>query len=139
MINKIAVVTTTLVLACLALLMFLAFHFYGKTVSQAASLTALNQREQEAALIIQSQATSVGIFNQIAGATLNDQRTSQTASQARQTIIKTVLQTAPCSLVPVAAAANDSLLDHYNTVRQSSSNPDPRKPSLGMRTGTATQ
>ncbi|CAM3484497.1 hypothetical protein ITX54_03615 [Rouxiella silvae] len=124
MINKIALMTTLLVMACIGLLMFLAFHYYGQTVSQAASLSTLTQQKKEAEFIVQSQGLSVGIFNQIAGATLNDQQTNQTASQRRQTIIKRVLQTAPCNLVPVAAAANDSLLNHYNAVRQSSRNTD---------------
>ncbi|KQN42757.1 hypothetical protein ASE93_18785 [Serratia sp. Leaf50] len=124
MINKIALMTTLLVMACIGLLMFLAFHYYGQTVSQAASLSTLTQQKKEAEFIVQSQGLSVGIFNQIAGATLNDQQTNQTASQRRQTIIKRVLQTAPCNLVPVAAAANDSLLNHYNAVRQSSRHTD---------------
>lgn len=129
MINKIAVITTLLILACIALLMAVAFHFYGKTVSQAAALTSLTEQRDQAEFITQSQALSVGIFNQIAGATLNEQRTSQTASQQRQTVIKTVLETAPCAVVAVPAAANDSLLNHYNTVRQGSRHANTGKPA----------
>ncbi len=129
MINKIAVMTTVLILACIGLLLAVAFHFYGKTLTQATALAALTQQKEQAEFITQSQALSVGIFNQIAGATLNEQKSSQTASQQRQTVIKTVLATAPCAVVPVPAAANDSLLNHYNAVRQSSSNTHSGKPS----------
>ena len=132
MINKIAVMTTLLVMACIGLLIFLAFHYYGQTVSQAASLSTLSQQKKEAEFIAQSQGLSVGIFNQIAGTTLNDQQANQTASQTRQTIIKRVLQTAPCNLVPVAAAVNVSLFNHYNAVRQRSRNTDTRKPASAV-------
>lgn len=129
MINKIAVITTLLILACIGLLMTAAFHFYGKTVSQAAALSSLTQQRDQAEFITRSQALSVGIFNQIAGATSDEQRSSMAASQQRQTVIKTVLETAPCAGVAVPAAANDSLLNHYNTVRQGSDHANAGKPA----------
>ncbi|EIC84007.1 hypothetical protein [Serratia sp. M24T3] len=90
------------------------------------------QQKKEAEFITQSQALSVGIFNTIAGATLDAQKTNASASQGRQTIIKTVLETAPCNLVLVPAAATDSLRDHYNAVRQSASNADTGQPAKSV-------
>ncbi len=119
MINKIAVITTVLILAFIGLLMFIAFHFYGRAMSQQVAMTSLTQQKDQAEFITQSQALSVGIFNQIAGATLNEQKHSQATSQQRQTVIKTVLETAPCAVVAIPATANDSLLNHYHEIRQS--------------------
>jgi surface polysaccharide O-acyltransferase-like enzyme len=130
MINKIAVITTLLILACIGLLMAIAFHFYGKTVSQEKALSSLTEQKNEAEFITQSQALSVGIFNQISGATLNEQKNNQAASQQRQTVIKTLLETAPCAVVSLPAAANDSLLNHYNAVRQ-----DTRDANTGQSAG----
>ncbi len=127
MINKIAVVTTLLILAFITLLMAIAFHFYGKAVAQTTAIASLTQQKDRAEFITQSQALSVGIFNQIAGATLNEQKNTQAASEQRQTVIKTVLETAPCAVVPVPAAVNSSLLNHYNAIRQGSFDADTRK------------
>ncbi len=129
MINKIAVITTAVILACISLLLFLALHFYGKSVSQADAMTTLTQQKNEAEFITQSQALSVGIFNQIAGVTLNDQKINHRASERRQTIIKTVLEQAPCAVVPVPDPANNSLLEHYNQIYQSTTNAHSGKPA----------
>lgn len=47
MINKIAVITTALILATIGLLLALAFHYYGKTVSQARELVTLTQKKMK--------------------------------------------------------------------------------------------
>lgn len=137
MINKIAVITTALILAIIGLLLALAFHYYGKTVSQASALTALTQQKNEAEFITKSQALSVGIFNQIAGAALNEQKANASASSDRQTVIKTLLETAPCAVVPIPAAVNDSLLEHYNTIRQGTRNTDTGQPAGAVRSLSA--
>lgn len=129
MINKIAVITTLVILVCISLLLFLTLHFYGKSISQANAMTTLTQQKNEAEFITQSQSLSVGIFNQIAGVTLNDQKTNHGASERRQSIIKTVLEQAPCAVVPVPASANNSLLEHYNQINQSTANAHPGKPA----------
>ncbi len=138
MINKIALFTTVIILACIGLLMAIAFHYFGKTVSQASALTALTQQKNEAEFIMKSQALSVGIFNQIAGAALNEQKANASASSDWQTVIKTVLETAPCAVVPIPTAANDSLLEHYNKTRQGAGNTDTGKSAGGMRSLTTT-
>lgn len=132
MINKIAVALTAIVLLIIALLMWAAFHYYGKSVSTADKLTAAVQQKNEAEFITQSQALAVTTFNTIAGATLNDQKADKTASQSRQVVIQTVLQTQPCAVVLVPAAATDSLRDHYNAVRQSASNADTGQPAKSV-------
>ncbi|QII37497.1 hypothetical protein G3M83_07205 [Rouxiella badensis] len=125
MINKLAVTVTIIMLAMIGLLMFTAFHYYGKTVSQQAEISSATQAKDQAEFITQSQALSVGIFNTIAGATLNDQKNNKAASQAQQVIIQTVLQKEPCAVVIVPSAAADSLLTHYNAIRSGSGNANP--------------
>lgn len=139
MINKIAVITTVLILACISLLMFIAFHFYGKTVSQQSEISAANQAKNQAEFITQSQALSVGIFNQIAGATIDDQKSNIAKSQDRQVVIKTVLQTEPCAVVNIPSAAADSLRDHYNAVREGSNNADTGQPPATVPAIAATR
>lgn len=139
MINKIAVITTALILATIGLLLALAFHYYGKTVSQARELVTLTQKKNEAEFITKSQALSVGIFNQIAGATLNEQKANASASSDRQTVIKTILEAAPCAVVPIPVAVNDSLLEHYNTIRQGTRNTYSGQPASEVRSHAAAE
>ncbi|WP_313472947.1 hypothetical protein [Rouxiella badensis] len=138
MADKIYRIVTLVMLACIGLLMWIAFHYYGKSVAQADSLATAMQQKKEAEFITKSQALSVGIFNQIAGATLDVQKANVSASQNRQVIIKTVLKADTCAVQPVPAAAAGSLLEHYNSIRKGSSNADTGKPTCTVRTVPAT-
>jgi len=139
MINKIAVVLTALILLMFCLMMWVAFHYYGKTVAEADAISLAVKQKNEAEFITQSQALSVGIFNQIAGATLDAQKTNATASQDRQVIIKTVLQTQSCAVAPIPDAATEQLLNHYNAVRQDTRDADSRKSSSAVPAVAATK
>ncbi|QII37875.1 hypothetical protein G3M83_09275 [Rouxiella badensis] len=122
MINKIAVAMTAIIFMIIALLMWAAFHYYGKSVSITDQLTTAVQQKNEAEFVTSSQALAVNTFNTIAGATLNDQKNNKAASQAQQVIIQTVLQKEPCAVVNIPSAAADSLLTHYNAIRSDSGN-----------------
>ncbi|MCC3717961.1 hypothetical protein LLP99_17065 [Rouxiella badensis] len=139
MINKIAIILTAVIALIIALLMWVAFHYYGKSVTQAESLATAVQQKNEAEFITKSQALSVGIFNLIAGATLNDQKKNEAASQDRQLIIKTVLQKESCAVVNIPSAASDSLLDHYNAVRAGTGNANSVKPATAVPAVAATK
>jgi len=134
MADKIYRIATLMMLACIGFLMWIAFHYYGKSVAQADSLATAVEQKNEAEFITKSQALSVGIFNQIAGATLDVQKANVSASQDRQVIIKTVLKADACAVQPVSAAAAGSLLEHYNAIRQSTGNADTGK-SVGAVRG----
>ncbi|MBF6637891.1 hypothetical protein LLS47_21285 [Rouxiella badensis] len=133
MADKIYRIATLVMLACMGLLMWIAFHYYGKSVAQADSLATAVQQKNEAEFITKSQALSVGIFNQIAGATLDVQKANVSASQDRQVIIKTVLKADACAVQPVHAAAAGSLLEHYNAIRKGSTNADTGKSAGTVR------
>ncbi|MCC3705213.1 hypothetical protein LLR08_21930 [Rouxiella badensis] len=138
MINKIAIIFTAVIVLIIALLMWIAFHYYGKSVAQADSLATAVQQKNEAEFITKSQALSVGILNQIAGATLDVQKANVSASQDRQVIIKTMLKADTCAVQPVPAAAAGSLLEHYNAIRKGTSNADTGQPAGAVRAIPAT-
>lgn len=133
MVDKIYRIVTLVMMVCIGLLMWIAFHYYGKSVAQADSLATAVQQKNEAEFITQSQALSVGIFNQIAGATLDVQKANTSASQGRQVIIKTVLKADACAVQPVPAAAAGSLFEHYNAIRKGASNADTGQPAGTVR------
>ncbi|MCS3423430.1 hypothetical protein M2403_002031 [Rahnella sp. BIGb0603] len=113
----------------IGVLLWAAFHYYGKTISQQSEISVATQAKNQAEFITKTQALSVTIFNTIAGATLDEQKTNVASSQARQVIIKTVLQTEPCAVVVVPASVNDQLLTHYNSIRSGAGNSDTSQPS----------
>lgn len=127
--NYFRLVATITFALIIGVLLWAAFHYYGKTISQQSEISVATQAKNQAEFITKTQALSVNIFNTIAGATLDEQKTNVASSQARQVIIKTVLQTEPCAVVVVPAAANDQLLTHYNTIRSGAGNTDTSQPS----------
>lgn len=129
MINKIAVALTAMILLIFSALLWVAFHYYGKTVTQRDSITTLTQQKNEAEFITQTQALTVGIFNTIAQSTLDKQNANTLDSQAAQADIKTAISGDACSAVVVPARAADRLLDAYNAVRKGSGNTHPGKSS----------
>ena len=133
MINKVAVIAVIAGVTLLSLLVWAALHYHGKSVVLAGEITTLTKQKNEAEFITKAQALSVGIFNQIAGATLDVQKANISASQDRLVIIKTVLKADTCALQPAPAAAAGSLLKHYNAIRKSSSNADTGKPAGTVR------
>lgn len=129
MLNWFRIVITALLFLVIGILLWAAFHYYGKTISQQSEISVATQAKNQAEFITNSQALSVSIFNTIAGATLNEQHANTLDSQAAQTDIKAALAGDACAPVVVPARANDRVLNRYNAVRQSAGNADTRKPS----------
>lgn len=139
MINYFRLITTILLVLIISVLLWAAFHYYGKTITQQSEISVATQAKEQAEFITKTQALSVNIFNTIAGATLDEQKTNVASSQARQVIIKTILQTEPCAVVVVPAAANDQLLTHYNTIRTGAGNADTSQSSPVVSAISATK
>ncbi|WP_254303002.1 hypothetical protein [Rahnella sp. BCC 1045] len=139
MVNKIAVALTALILMVIAILMWAAFHYYGKTISQQSEISVATQAKNQAEFITNSQALSVSIFNTIAGATLNEQHANTLDSQAAQNDIKDALTGDACAPVVVPARANDRVLDRYNSVRKGTGNANTSQPSPVMPAITTTK
>mgnify|MGYP004713193947 FL=1 len=137
MINKIAVALTAMILLIFSVLLWISFHYYGKTVTQRDSITTLTQQKNEAEFITQTQALTVGIFNTIAQSTLDKQHAKTLDAQAAQTDIKAAISGDACSAVVVPARAADRLLAAYNAVRKGSGNANAGKsPSTVSRIGS---
>jgi hypothetical protein len=139
MINYFRLITTILLVLIISVLLWAAFHYYGKTITQQSEISVATQAKNQAEFITKTQALSVTIFNTIAGATLDEQKTNVASSQARQVIIKTILQTEPCAVVVVPAAANDQLFSHYNSIRSGAGNTDASQPSPVVSAISATK
>ena len=129
MINKIAVALTAMILLIFSVLLWISFHYYGKTVTQRDSITTLTQQKNEAEFITQTQALTVGIFNTIAQSTLDKQHANTLDAQTAQTDIKAAISGDACSAVVVPARAADRLLAAYNAVRKGSGNTNSGKSS----------
>ncbi len=129
MINWFRIVITALLFLVIGVLLWAAFHYYGKTISQQLEISVANQAKNSAEFTLNAQAQAVSIFNTIAGATLNEQHANTLDSQAAQTDIKAALAGDACAPVVVPARANDRVLNRYNSVRQSAGDADTRQPS----------
>lgn len=139
MINYFRLVTTILFALVIGVLMFAAFHYYGKTVAQQSEISVATQAKNQAEFITQTQALSVNIFNIIAGATLDAQKSNSADSEGRQAAIKTAIQADPCAVVLVPAAAANSLLSHYNAIRTSAGNANPSQSATAVPAVSATK
>lgn len=139
MVNKIAVTLTILILTLIGGLIWISFHYYGKTISQQSEISVANQAKNSAEFTLNAQTLAVNIFNAIAGATLDEQQANTLDSQAAQTDIKAALSGDACAPVVVPARANDRLLNRYNAVRKGASNADTRKPTPTVPAVTTTR
>lgn len=139
MLNYFRLITTIVFALVIGVLLWAAFHYYGKTISQQSEISVATQAKNQAEFITNSQTLSVSIFNTIAGATLDEQHANTLDSQAAQTDIKAALAGDACAPVVVPTRANDRVLNRYNSVRQSAGNADTRQPSGSVPAITATK
>lgn len=139
MINWFRIVITALLFLIIGVLLWAAFHYYGKTISQQSEISAATQAKEQAEFITKAQALTVNTFNTIAGATLDEQKAHAAASEERQVIIKTVLQKEPCAMALVPIAASDQLFSQYNSIRSGSGNTDPSQLNGGVSSQAGTK
>jgi len=139
MINWFRIVITALLFLIIVVLLWAAFHYYGKTISQQSEISVATQAKNSAEFKLNAQAKAMSIFNTIAGATLNEQHANTLDSQTAQTDIKAALAGDACAPVVVPARANDRVLNRYNAVRQSAGDADTRQPSGSVPAITATK
>lgn len=135
--NRIAIVAVLLLI--IGILDWVAFHYYGKTISQQQEISVATQAKNSAEFTLNAQALAINIFNTIAGATLNEQHANTLDSQAAQNDIKAALAGDACAPVIVPARANDRVLDRYNAVRKSAGNADTSQPAGALPAITSTK
>ena len=137
MINKIAVITTALIAIMMGALIWLAFHFYGKTVEQEGTIKTVTEQKEQAEFTAKTQATAFNTFNTIAGATSDESAVKRNDSNDAQVIIRKELVTAPCAVVAIPDSANVRLSEHYKAIRSGSTSGDTGKPATTMPAITA--
>lgn len=135
--TRIAIVAVLLLI--IGILDWVAFHYYGKTISQQQEISVATQAKNSAEFTLNAQALAINIFNTIAGATLNEQHANTLDSQAAQNDIKAALAGDACAPVVVPARANDRVLDRYNAVRKSAGNADTSQPAGALPAITSTK
>lgn len=137
--NWFRITVTALFAITIATLIWVAFHYYGKTISQQQEISVATQAKNSAEFTLNAQSLAINIFNTIAGATLNEQHANTLDSQAAQNDIKAALAGDACAPVVVPARANDRVLDRYNAVRKSAGNTDTSQPAGAVPAITATE
>jgi len=135
--TRIAIVAVLLLI--IGILDWVAFHYYGKTISQQQEISVATQAKNSAEFTLNAQSLAINIFNTIAGATLNEQHANTLDSQAAQNNIKAALAGDACAPVVVPARANDRVLDRYNAVRKSAGNTDTSQPAGALPAITSTK
>ncbi|WP_157032689.1 hypothetical protein [Erwinia typographi] len=131
-----AVVTLLLILVGMAKL---AGHYHNKALAAESATKQAVAEKNQAEAITGNVITAVNLFNDIAGATLNDQQANSLDSQAAQADISTALADDACAAVVVPAGANNRVLDRYNAVRKSASNTDTSQSANAVPAITATR
>ncbi|MGV0084238.1 hypothetical protein EEAAV_10275 [Rahnella aceris] len=130
--NWFRIAVTALFAITIGTLIWVAFHYYGKTISQQQEISVATQAKNSAEFTLNAQSLAINIFNTIAGATLNEQHANTLDSQAAQTDIKAAIAGDACAPVVVPARANDRVLNRYNSVRKGAGNADPSQPVGAM-------
>ncbi|WP_447868795.1 hypothetical protein [Rahnella aceris] len=137
--NWFRITVTALFAITIATLIWVAFHYYGKTISQQQEISVATQAKNSAEFTLNAQALAINIFNTIAGATLNEQHANTLDSQAAQNDIKAALSGDACAPVVVPARANDRVLNRYNAVRKGAGNTDTGQPAGALPAITSTK
>ena len=120
MINYFRLVTTILFALVIGVLLWSAFHYYGKTVAQQSEISVATQAKNQAEFITQTQALTVGIFNTLAGANINAKQTMRNDVATQIVAINKAVQGDPCAIQLVPPAAADSLRRQADSLRASS-------------------
>lgn len=139
MVNKIAVALTALILAVIAILMWVAFHFYGKLVEADGRITQLQSDNDLQTLTIATQSLNFQRSNQIA-ATADQYAVKITGdSQEREIEYRTILKTEPTCVLPIPADIANGLYDYANRLRASAMYADSSQPVKAAVSATASQ
>ena len=118
---------------------WVAFHYYGKSVSDEKELTQVKDNLAAAQFLVTSQASAAVAINKVAGDSINEQSSNKQEVVKTQVVIQKVLVTAPCAAVVVPAAASDSVLDKFREVSAGSASSNSSKPVSAVPAVTTTK
>ncbi len=142
MINKIAVAITLLLALLIGVLMWAAFHYYGKSTADSVTITQKNSDLTLQTTVIAKQSLDFQKFNDIAAAaSQNDAKVAATV-EVKEIEYRTILRKEPTCALNVPASISDGLYDYANRLRSSAINADPSGTnstnSNAIATGTLT-
>ena len=119
MINKFAIMVTLLLALLISVLMWVAFHYCGKT---AASAVTLSQMQSDTALQtteIAKQSFDFQKFNDITAAALQNDKQNAATVEVKQIEYRTLLKKEPTCALDVPTAVSDGLYNYANRLRAS--------------------
>ncbi|GAB2938142.1 hypothetical protein [Hafnia psychrotolerans] len=128
-INYVRLIITIIFALIIGVLMWAAFHYYGKTISQQSEISVANQAKNQAEFITKSQALTTGIFNTIAEVNINAKQGMQSDGEAQVIYITNAIKGDACADKPVPSAAADSLRKYADKIRANSTYATPGKPA----------
>ncbi len=139
MVNKIAVALTAIILAIIAILLWVAFHYYGTSVKADGKVTQLQSDNDLQTLTIATQSLNFQRSNQIA-ATADQYAVKITGdSQEREIEYRTILKTEPTCALPIPADIANGLYDYANRLRSSAMYADSSQPVKAAVSATTSQ
>lgn len=128
-INYLRIAITIIFALIIGVLLWVAFHYYGKTISQQSEISAATQAKEQAEFITKSQALTTGIFNTIAEANINAKQNIESDGEAQIVYITKAIKGDACTDKHVPAAAADSLRKYADKIRANSTYATPGKPA----------
>ncbi|MFD3238328.1 hypothetical protein ACE2AK_04140 [Rahnella perminowiae] len=138
MVNYFRVAATALAAGFIALMIFLAFHFYGKSVEAKGQVTQLQSDNALQSETISTQAFNFQRSNQIAGAAQLYAVQIIGKSQEREIEYRTIIKRDPASSKCVDSAVADRLLEYTNSLRASAMLTDTGQPAAESSATTST-
>ncbi|WP_129991848.1 hypothetical protein [Rahnella sp. CFA14(1/10)] len=129
MVNYFRVAATALAAGFIALMIFLAFHFYGQSVEAKGQVNKLQSDNALQSETISTQAFNFQRSNQIAGAAQLYAVQIVGKSQEREIEYRTIIKRDPASSKCVDSAVADRLLEYTNSLRASAMHTDTGQPA----------
>lgn len=129
---------TAFAAAFTALMIFLSFHFYGKSVEAKGQVSQLQSDNALQSETISTQAFNFQRANQIAGAAQLYAVQIVGKSQEREIEYRTIIKSDPASGKCVDSAVADRLLGYTNSLRASAMHTDTSQPAAKSSPTTST-
>ena len=129
MLNWFRVAVTAFAAAFIALMIFLAFHFYGKSVEAKGQVSQLQSDNALQSDTISTQAFNFQRSNQIAGAAQLYAVQIAGKSQEKEIEYRTIIKRDPAGAKCVDSVVADRLLEYTNSLRASAMHTDTSQPA----------
>lgn len=113
----------------IGVLLWAAFHYYGKTISQQSEITVATQAKNQAEFVAENQSLTIAILNTLAEANINAKQTMRSDVETQIVTIQAAIKDDACADKLVPAAAADSLRRQADSLRKDSINSTTGKPA----------